>query len=247
MICRQCLRRATTAVARQPFLARPLSTFPALRSAAEPAAATLSTPTTAAGEAAPATDSAATAEPKSSCPAGTVLTGLNFIKGKQDPVALADEEYPEWLWQCLEFPEKATNADDAAAAEFCKLRPFPSITPSTSIHPGIPSPSPLFLPLNQVCNGRTANLAEQTAKSKKERRAAAKKQRILEAKLLASGDMEALAPKVPLQHQSINLPDGGSGSLGDVLEATGKRDELKKAMRRERKAQIKESNYLKSM
>ena len=92
-----------------------------------------------------------------------------------------------------------------------------------------------------------ANLAGRTAKSKKERRAAAKKQRILEAKLLASGDMEALAPKVPLQHQSINLPDGGTGSLGDVLEATGKRDELKKAMRRERKAQIKESNYLKSM
>lgn len=92
-----------------------------------------------------------------------------------------------------------------------------------------------------------ANPGEQTAKSKKERRAAAKKQRILEAKLLESGDMEALAPKVPLQHQSINLPDGGSGSLGDVLEATAKRDELKKAMRRERKAQIKESNYLKSM
>lgn len=59
--------------------------------------------------------------------------------------------------------------------------------------------------------------------------------------------MEALAPKIPLQHQSINLPDGGSGSLGDVLEATAKRTELKKAMRSERKAQIKESNYLKSM
>ncbi len=100
---------------------------------------------------------------------------------------------------------------------------------------------------NQPCKRGTANLAEQTAKSKKERRAAAKKQRILEAKLLASGDMEALAPKVPLQHQSINLPDGGSGSLSDVLEATGKRDELKKAMRRERQAKIKESNYLKSM
>src|SRR5690606_37059644 len=78
MICRQCLRRATTAVARQPFLSRPLSTLPALRSAAAPAPATLSTPTTAAGEAAPATDSAAAVEPKSSCPAGTVLTGLNF-------------------------------------------------------------------------------------------------------------------------------------------------------------------------
>lgn len=136
MICRQCLRRATTTVARQPFLARPLSTLPALRSAAEPAAATLSTPTTAAGEAPPATESAT--EPKSSCPAGTVLTGLNFIKGKQDPVALADEEYPEWLWRCLEFPEKATNADDAAAAEFCKPPPSPPISlplPSRTLSP----------------------------------------------------------------------------------------------------------------
>lgn len=86
-----------------------------------------------------------------------------------------------------------------------------------------------------------------TAKSKKQRRAAAKKQRLLEAKLLASGDAEALAPKIPLQHQSINLPDGGSGSLDEVLEVAEKRDELKKAMRRERKAQIKEANYLKSM
>ena len=88
---------------------------------------------------------------------------------------------------------------------------------------------------------------ETTAKSKKQRRAAAKKQRLLEAKLLASGDAEALAPKIPLQHQSINLPDGGSGSLDEVLEVAEKRDELKKAMRRERKAQIKEANYLKSM
>lgn len=118
MICRQCLRRATT-LARQPALARPLvrpvSTFPALRTADAAPAPALPTSTTDA----PAGESAA-AEPKSSCPAGTVLTGLNYFKGRQDPVALADEEYPAWLWRCLDFPEKDSTADDAAAAEFCK-------------------------------------------------------------------------------------------------------------------------------
>jgi len=35
-------------------------------------------------------------------PAGTVLKGLNFYKDKQDPVAMADEEYPAWLWKVLD-------------------------------------------------------------------------------------------------------------------------------------------------
>lgn len=35
-------------------------------------------------------------------PAGTVLKGLNFYKDKQDPVAMADEEYPDWLWSILD-------------------------------------------------------------------------------------------------------------------------------------------------
>jgi hypothetical protein len=35
-------------------------------------------------------------------PAGTVLKGLNFYKDKQDPVAMADEEYPVWLWSVLD-------------------------------------------------------------------------------------------------------------------------------------------------
>lgn len=37
----------------------------------------------------------------SSVPAGTVLKGLNYHKQRQDPVALADEEYPAWLWTLL--------------------------------------------------------------------------------------------------------------------------------------------------
>ncbi|CAI4216752.1 unnamed protein product [Parascedosporium putredinis] len=188
--------------ARAPLPSRAISTFSArFNAAAEAASPKLSTPTTDPGEDAAA--KAPAAEPKSSCAPGTVLNGLNFLKGKQDPVALADEQYPEWLWKCLEYPEKLQSADAGAADEF--------------------------------------------SKSKKQRRIAAKKQRVLEAKILASGDVEALAPKIPLQHQTVNLPDGGDGSVSAVLETAARREQLKKAMRMERKAQIKEANYLKSM
>jgi large subunit ribosomal protein L54 len=39
---------------------------------------------------------------QSSAPAGTKLTGLNVKKSGEDPVALAEEEYPEWLWDLLD-------------------------------------------------------------------------------------------------------------------------------------------------
>lgn len=85
------------------------------------------------------------------------------------------------------------------------------------------------------------------AKSKKQRKLAAKRQKALEAKLLAEGNLEALAPKIPLQHQSINLPGNENGTLEQNIEAAQKREELRKAMRKERKAKIKETNYLRSM
>lgn len=59
---------------------------------------------------------------QSSVPAGTVLKGLNFMKGKQDPIALEDDEYPEWLWGVLE-----KRIDGAASGKpeegdlFCKF------------------------------------------------------------------------------------------------------------------------------
>lgn len=57
------------------------------------------------------------------------MTGLNYLKNGQDPVAMKDEEYPEWLWSCLDVVK--SNKDDAdadAGDEFCKsfLRHFTS-------------------------------------------------------------------------------------------------------------------------
>ena len=59
--------------------------------------------------------------------------------------------------------------------------------------------------------------------------------------------MEALAPKIPLPKQSIDLPGRPGGGVKDALEAAAKREELRVAMRKERRAAIKEANYLKSM
>ncbi|KAJ2023788.1 hypothetical protein GGH91_003906 [Coemansia sp. RSA 2671] len=51
--------------------------------------------------------SASTAQaPKSIATHGTQLKGLNIYKEGKDPVALKDEDYPEWLWTLLdEVPE----------------------------------------------------------------------------------------------------------------------------------------------
>jgi large subunit ribosomal protein L54 len=76
---------------------------------------------------------------------------------------------------------------------------------------------------------------------------AAKRQRKLEAQLLASGDTEALAPKVPLQQQTIDLPANAEGTLEGAIQAVEKREEVRKAMRSERRAKIKERNFLKGM
>lgn len=52
---------------------------------------------------------------------------------------------------------------------------------------------------------------------------------------------------MPLQEQSINLPGRENASVEENIEAAEKRDELRRAMRKERRAKIKETNYLKSM
>ncbi|TVY33225.1 54S ribosomal protein L37, mitochondrial [Lachnellula subtilissima] len=136
-----------------------------------------------------------TALPASICLPGSVMKGLNYFKGKEDPVALAEEEYPDWLWHVLDVKDNAGIVNEEDGDEF--------------------------------------------SKSKKIRRKAAKRQRKLEAKLLASGDISALTPKVPITRQSVDLPIGEEGM--------GERSELKRAMRKERRAKIKEANYLKAM
>jgi large subunit ribosomal protein L54 len=94
---------------------------------------------------------------------------------------------------------------------------------------------------------RKTVLIRTTAKSKKSRRLAAKRQRKMEEKMLASGNSEALAPKVPITAQSIDLPANEEGSVQGALEADGRRGEVRKAMRVQRRKDIKERNFLGSM
>lgn len=109
MFCTRCLRIAVTR--RQLPLSRTFSISTRVFSA-EPK---LSTPLSQAGDA-----PAQAPTSRSICPEGTVLNGLNFTKGGQDPVALKDEEYPEWLWSCLDVMKKNSDAaDESLGDEFC--------------------------------------------------------------------------------------------------------------------------------
>ncbi|KAI6124747.1 mitochondrial ribosomal protein L37-domain-containing protein [Pisolithus croceorrhizus] len=49
--------------------------------------------------------------PTSSCPAGTVLSGLNYLKGQPPVLAMPDEGYPAWLWD-LTKPKKKHEGED---------------------------------------------------------------------------------------------------------------------------------------
>jgi large subunit ribosomal protein L54 len=55
-----------------------------------------------------------------------------------------------------------------------------------------------------------------------------------------------LEPKIPIYEQTIDLP-ASDGSLETAVSAGAAREELTKAMRGKRRADIKEKNFLKAM
>lgn len=125
MICRTCIKRAT-ALGRRFILPQSTTTLRTFSStiaprqaAAAPAPAAATTTTDSA--AVPLADATPDeSQERSSCPPGTVLNGLNYFKGKTDPVAKADIEYPEWLWLCLDVQKGAdAETDDVAGDEYC--------------------------------------------------------------------------------------------------------------------------------
>lgn len=118
MICTRCIRAAG---ARRPVSTiRTFSVAARLRSA-EPS---LSTPVTQPGD-----QPQEPTKPRSICVEGTVLSGLNFTKGGQDPVAKKDEEYPEWLWSCLDVMKRSSGAaEEDAGDEFCMFHRFECVT-----------------------------------------------------------------------------------------------------------------------
>ena len=80
------------------------------------------------------------------------------------------------------------------------------------------------------------------AKSKKQRRLAAKRLR-----KATTQDPDGLARHVPLEEQSVDLPANENGTLEGALEAGTRREELTHRLRQKRRASIKEANFLKGM
>jgi large subunit ribosomal protein L54 len=131
MICRSCLRAASRTHPSPAPQPRRFLTLSSRLSAAPPATSTASaqplsephTPSAPSSLKVAASDASkkkATPLVKSSIPAGMPLKGLNFEKNKQDPVALPDDEYPEWLWTILMRQEK--TAEGAGMGDlFCTL------------------------------------------------------------------------------------------------------------------------------
>lgn len=212
MICTRCLLRLAR---------RTLPTTTARTFSHTPSSLTASQPTSSPSESA-ATAGNTAKHPPSSVPAGTVLKGLNFLKNHTDPVAMPDEDYPPWLWSVLSSTQSSSSSpsssspDGGASADgdlFCKR-----------------SPSPIT-----ICLPHADDL---TAKSKKQRRKAAKalrKQALL--------DPESLAPRVPVDHQTCDLP-AGDGTAAGAIEAARARREVTHAMRERRRKKIKEDNFL---
>jgi len=57
----------------------------------------------------------------SSCPANTLLPGLNYLKAKPVVLALPDEEYPPWLWKLLQ-PKVDVDAGTGSLAEKRRMK-----------------------------------------------------------------------------------------------------------------------------
>ena len=57
-----------------------------------------------------------------------MLKGLNFLKSAQDPVALEDEAYPEWLWSALERQGEGEKGESVEGDLFGMLSlPIPEL------------------------------------------------------------------------------------------------------------------------
>ena len=117
---------ATSTSAAQPF-STPFSPSPA-RNPEYQDAISPSNPSDSTGKSA----QQAPIEIRSSVPAGTVLKGLGYIKGKDAPIAKEDHEYPDWLWGLLDS-QKESRKEGAQEGDLYGLSlPF-AIMPASEL------------------------------------------------------------------------------------------------------------------
>ena len=140
MICQRCLR------ASQPPSSRFISRNPTLRKSSRLSALWGPSPitqersptatfkptsqsfSTSVGAPSPQTASSSSSEPAtvSSVPAGTLLRGLGYLKGKDPPIAKEDHEYPKWLWGLLDEGKKKAQMEGGVnqGDSYCKYHYF---------------------------------------------------------------------------------------------------------------------------
>jgi hypothetical protein len=145
--------------------------------------------------------------PKSSTKAGTVLKGLAYLKGQDPPIAREDAEYPPWLWGLLEGRENAKGGEGEEEGDlfgrwifwFCAVCGGGGKGDGGNEGWGWGRGSRREEGEESEGRGRgflggyEANIWRTTAKSKKQRRIAAKASR-----KQAASDPGSLVPKVPL-------------------------------------------------
>ncbi|KAF2674222.1 hypothetical protein BT63DRAFT_419528, partial [Microthyrium microscopicum] len=192
MICPRCLfTLARNGSGRAlPSMRAAFSSIPARSDAAEPFTIPAAMSPSARAGPAPVVAEKKTPGPSvvSSIPAGTVLKGINIYKDKQDPVAMEDHEYPDWLWGVLDEIKGAPAKGSKAEAKLNK-------------------------------------------KSKKSKR---------------GQDKVATAVEIPIHQQSIDLPVS-DGSDESIAAYQGELKQITMALRAERRAKIKEDNFLRGM
>lgn len=125
MICRHCLQRASALRISSHQIRMLTSSAPAgssspVEAPSANAVPPLSTPLSPFPNASSKPKLKSATLPASISPAGTPLKGLNFLKGREDPLALPEEDYPEWLWKILESGKKrGEEGKEEVGDEFC--------------------------------------------------------------------------------------------------------------------------------
>lgn len=128
---------------------------------------------------------------RSNTKAGEVMRGLNYFKDKPNPIAGADDEYPDWLWQIAEEIEAAAGKKSESGTKadmYCELG-FSFLQIEFPVHVEIlPTLATPFLFLH----------SHFLAKSKKKRRQAMQ--------TIRDALSDPNAGIVPYEEQTIDLP-----------------------------------------
>ncbi|KAI5857816.1 mitochondrial ribosomal protein L37-domain-containing protein [Tricharina praecox] len=184
---------------------------------------------------------------RSSTLAGTKLNNINYFKNKQDPVALEDSEYPEWLWAALDDSNKSTsNAAEDVGDLYSKSKKARSLAKKRAAR--MAALEALDPEKKVPIHEQTIDLPFTTIMDPLHGGPAAPSP--LTRTVAAVGGVTARlgAGKTKLKIVPTTVTIGGEGNFQVTgVEAAMARQEIKKALRKKGRANIKEGNFLAQM